>query len=220
MKSKTIAERVYESLLEKILSGRLEPGSKVVIDRIARDFDVSLIPVREALARLNEHGVLKHSTHKGYQVTPTPSANEYAALFRARLAIEYGAMYVGFANITPRVLQRLKEINTRISAIDTNSSKADAFENFLTLNNAFHFELVSLAASQPLIKAYERVGYGPQIGRKMYKRGAPDKENNLEEHRQIIEAMESGQKAVALEQLENHIVSGMGRFLNTIGTRT
>lgn len=212
METKTLADRIYELLLEQIVAGELEPGSKIVIDRIAKEHAISLHPIREAMARLSEHGVLRYSTNKGYQVAPSPTVEEYSALFRARLAMEYGAIQVGFGNVDDELVRRLKAINKKIESIDTKHTSG-AFEEFTRLNNDFHIEILSLANSAPLQKAYERVGYGPQVGREMYSKGAPDRSNNVIEHNQIISAFEKRDKNEALRALESHILSGMERFL-------
>ena len=50
----SLVDQIYEALFERITSGVLTTGERLVIDRLARDFGVSLIPVREALARLQK----------------------------------------------------------------------------------------------------------------------------------------------------------------------
>ena len=213
MKTQTLTDRVYEGLLDRIQSGRMEPGERLIIDRIAREFDVSLIPVREALARLNEHGVLRYVMNKGYQVAPAPTLQEYEELFRARLGIEYGALHIGFDLIGAAEIDRLQEINEAIGSLDPERRDPETFERFTELNAQFHSLIVGFAASGPLMGAYARTGYGPQIGRKMYQHGAPDVSNNYEEHVEILGALRAGNKAQALDNLELHIRSGMQRFL-------
>lgn len=215
MKTQTITDRLYETLLERILAGHLEPGERLVIDRIAREFDVSLIPVREALARLNQHGVLRYEVNKGYQVTPAPTRQEYEALFRARLCIEFGALHVGFDRIGPNEIERLDRVNDSIGRIDPERRDAKTFEEFTELNAEFHNLIVGFADSAPLLSAYERTGYGPQIGRTMYRHGAPDVTDNYREHIQIIDALRSRDKLLALDRLERHIKLGMQRFLHS-----
>ncbi len=54
LKSVTIQDAVYEELVQAIISGRIKPGEKITLEAIAKDLDVSIMPVREAMRRLEE----------------------------------------------------------------------------------------------------------------------------------------------------------------------
>ena len=66
--SATIADTIYQALSERIVSGRLQAGEKLRQDHIARDFDTSHVPVREALLRLAADGLLIATPRKGMTV--------------------------------------------------------------------------------------------------------------------------------------------------------
>ncbi|MEM7031356.1 MAG: GntR family transcriptional regulator [Chloroflexota bacterium] len=59
----------YEALRENILNGTLAPGSRLVIDQLAKDFGVSPIPMREALQRLQSDGFVTIRPYSGVNVT-------------------------------------------------------------------------------------------------------------------------------------------------------
>src|SRR6478752_6512748 len=83
-----LADHVYEALLAALMDGRLEAGTPVSIDRMARELDVSPTPVREALARLESTGMVRRTALRGYRVAPLFTADELADLMDARLVIE------------------------------------------------------------------------------------------------------------------------------------
>ena len=58
-------DMVYESLREEILHGNLLPGTRLVIDELASEMDVSHIPVREALRQLDSEGFVEIRIHIG-----------------------------------------------------------------------------------------------------------------------------------------------------------
>jgi DNA-binding GntR family transcriptional regulator len=211
IKKQSLADKAYQKLLRRILSGKIAEGERIVIDRMAKEFAISLIPVREALARLNAQGMVEYVANKGYQVISAPSKKDYDQLFAARLSMEYGAMHIGFANVDDKFVNKLEDINNKLKAID-DEDPSDVFDQFVKLNDAFHVAIVSLGSSQPLNDAYEKLGCGPQIGRRMYYKGVPDLSNNIAEHDAIINALKERDQSATLAALDNHNHSGLTRF--------
>ena len=68
--SVTKQERVYQAIRERILSGAYGPGYRVVIDALAEEFEVSGLPVREAIRRLEAEGLVIYRPNAGAQVAP------------------------------------------------------------------------------------------------------------------------------------------------------
>ena len=66
----TKQERVYQAIRERILSGQWGPGYRVVIDALAEEFEVSALPVREAIRRLEAEGLVIYRPNAGAQVAP------------------------------------------------------------------------------------------------------------------------------------------------------
>src|SRR5258707_7831769 len=64
----TIASQLAERLREAIVSGQLEAGSKINLERAREKFEVSLSPLREALARLISDGLVQFEDNRGYRV--------------------------------------------------------------------------------------------------------------------------------------------------------
>jgi len=82
---------VYDELAAAISSGRLRPGEKLVIDALARDFHVSITPVREALMRLKREGLVLEVPYSGVYVSKL-DFEELRELFLLRGVLEgYGA---------------------------------------------------------------------------------------------------------------------------------
>ncbi|MEQ9210856.1 MAG: GntR family transcriptional regulator, partial [Pseudomonadales bacterium] len=65
----TIVNYVYDQLREEIVSGRYPPGTRLNESMIAREMNISRIPVREALVRLREHGLVMKHDRRGMFVT-------------------------------------------------------------------------------------------------------------------------------------------------------
>ena len=68
VRSPTIPERVLQELRRDLARGRLTPGERVSVDQLAARFDVSPLPVREALRVLLAEGRVEYSSHRGFRV--------------------------------------------------------------------------------------------------------------------------------------------------------
>ena len=106
---RTKADIVYDELRERILSGRLAPGDRVPISRVARELGVSDIPAREGVKRLEADGLLEFATHKG-AIVPRMGRHEIEELFAIRAELEALAVRRAAEEITPEQLTELRRI--------------------------------------------------------------------------------------------------------------
>jgi DNA-binding GntR family transcriptional regulator len=131
--SLTKQERLYRAIRERILSGAYSPGYRVVIDALAEEFEVSALPVREAIRRLEAEGLVVYRPNAGAQVTPAdPGAFLEELTVLAVLegyATSLAAPLLGEADIA-----RLTEINDRMVAA---MEQLDVL-SFGRLNQEFH----------------------------------------------------------------------------------
>src|SRR3546814_17927289 len=84
---RTLSEQVFEVIRERIVTGRLPHDVAIRQDALAAELGVSKIPLREALARLEQEGLLTSQATRGYFVRRM-TAGEADELFALRLAIE------------------------------------------------------------------------------------------------------------------------------------
>lgn len=87
---RTLSDRVYEIVREQIVTGRLADNAPIRQDTLAAELGISKIPLREALARLEQDGLILSHANRGYQVQPL-SARQLDEIFELRLSIEPAA---------------------------------------------------------------------------------------------------------------------------------
>ncbi len=87
---RTLSERVFDVVRERIVSGQLPIEMPIRQDALAAELGVSKIPLREALARLEQEGLLFSHANRGYFVRPM-SAEEVDEIYALRLAVEPAA---------------------------------------------------------------------------------------------------------------------------------
>ncbi|MCR8635617.1 GntR family transcriptional regulator [Paenibacillus radicis (ex Xue et al. 2023)] len=103
-----LTDEIYKIIKEQILSHELAPGEKVNIDKLARDLEVSNIPIREALSRLSSEGFVDMIPYKGMFVTPM-SLKDLNELFELRIHLETLAVEKAAALIPEQELLHIKE---------------------------------------------------------------------------------------------------------------
>ena len=87
----TLASTVYQQLRTDILKGRFEPGSKLRLQYLAKQYHVGNSPLREALNRLSSNGLVTREENKGFRVS-TASIAELEELIRTRCMLEETAL--------------------------------------------------------------------------------------------------------------------------------
>ena len=91
---RTISDQLFEIVRERILSGALKAGDPIRQDALAAELGVSKIPLREALARLDQCGLLTPYPNRGFVVRPM-SASELEDIYALRLKLEPEAVALG-----------------------------------------------------------------------------------------------------------------------------
>ncbi|WP_323781030.1 GntR family transcriptional regulator [Thalassovita sp.] len=85
--SATTVDRIYNDLSQRIIRGDLIPGEKLRQDHIARDFETSHVPVREALLKLQAHGLAVSLPRRGMRVSALDTA-EIREITEMRVVLE------------------------------------------------------------------------------------------------------------------------------------
>ncbi|MGQ0661838.1 GntR family transcriptional regulator [Sphingosinicella sp.] len=131
-----------ERLRERILSGAAGPGQPIRQDTLAAELGVSKIPLREALARLEEEGLLRSEVNRGWFVTPLTAA-EAREVYALRLTLEPGSAARAAARAS------MREQAQAIIALEELEAAMAGHGDVGALNRAFHLALVR-PAGQPL----------------------------------------------------------------------
>ena len=132
---RTLADRIFDVVRDKIVAGSLTADMPIRQDALAAELGVSKIPLREALARLEQENLLISHANRGYFVRPL-SAHEAEEIYALRLAIEPATM--GMASLAANDEERAAAI-AAMAALD------DAANGNLELvalrNREFHMAL-------------------------------------------------------------------------------
>ena len=150
MSGGSLASRVYEDILHRILSGRLAPGEIFNRRQTAAELGVSVAPVLEAMLELEAEGLIETLPRKGTRVRVLRLDDLHGQLV-VREALECQAARHYCGRPVERHMDRLLRMAEQIDASDLRSPA------HLRKEISFHHYLVSLAAVPALTEAYERV---------------------------------------------------------------
>ncbi len=109
----TIVNYVYEKLREGIISGHYPAGARLNESQLAREFDISRIPVREALLRLRENGLVMKHDRRGMFVTKM-STEEAQHINSVRIILEAEALRLCQRNMNKKQAARLSSLVDRM----------------------------------------------------------------------------------------------------------
>ncbi len=109
----TLRSHVVKVLSAGILSGKYKPGDRLNESQIARELNISRIPVREALSQLQEQGLVQNRERRGMFVINI-GPDEVQQISSLRLVLETEAMRLAKAHMTPEILTGLEQIVRRM----------------------------------------------------------------------------------------------------------
>jgi GntR family transcriptional regulator, rspAB operon transcriptional repressor len=145
----TLKSHVFQGLRDAIVSGRYRPGDRLNESKIAREFGISRIPVREALMQLQEHGLVMNHERRGMFVTRL-SEEDVQRINSLRVVLEAEVLKLCRLKIGKKEAARLTEIVARMEAW-TERTEMDA----AALDLEFHRALWETAGNPYLTKTLD-----------------------------------------------------------------
>jgi len=136
IKRQSLPETLAESLRERILNGEFREGDALIQDAIAKEYDVSRMPVREALRQLEAAGLVVMQIHKGAVVTSVPT-EQVAELFELRAQLECDILGRAIPRMTEEHLATSQSI---LAQLETSYRRRD-IASWGRLNWEFHRSL-------------------------------------------------------------------------------
>ncbi len=192
----TIALRISKALADRIMSGALEPGTRLRQDHIAAEFGASHVPVREAFRLLEAQGLAISEPRRGVRVASF-SLDEVREVAAMRAALEVLALRQAAPNLTPAILDRAEEA-TRIGDISHDVRDWEA------ANRTFHRLILEPCGMPRLMAAIDDL-YAASA-RFLFTTWRTDWEARTDyDHRLILAALRSGHVEAAANTLARHV---------------
>lgn len=213
----TFASMVGERIRSDIIEGVLRPGSQLHEVELAASFGVSRGPVREALQRLIQEGLLRSEAHRGVFV-PVMEADDIADIYLAREALESAA--VRRITGTSRAASAYKALDKIVRGMEA-AAKAEDWKSVASRDLDFHTALVAAAGSARLDRMFTTVISETRLCLSMLATERDTRDYLVEEHREISEMIRADDTVGAVKALTKHfddaVVALQGRLADDAG---
>lgn len=205
------SEMVYRRLHEQIITGRYGAGYRLVLDKIARDLDVSPVPVREAVRRLEAEGLVTFTRNVGAEVTGV-NARDYANAMQTLAYLEGAATALAVPHLSEKDLSEAAATNDEMRAL--HQGEFDPVR-FTALNERFHRILCGACPNDHLLdlvhREWQRMS---MIRRTSFSRLPSRPATSLAEHDALLALMNDGGTSDQIEQAARaHKLRTMNEFL-------
>jgi len=206
-RAKPLREVIRDAVRNRIFEGQYTPGSRLVERDLAAEFNVSRLPVREALRMLQQEGLVTEPATRG-SVVASLDADQVDDLFSVRIALEVLACRLAAQRATPDDIDRLTALVDRSKEALVRGSLAETH----ALNSEFHDEVTRIADNDFLRTALE-----PLQGRMHWLfRHVRDLPELVEEHQLLLTAIASGDPDRAAAQSAHHIEKYREQYPDTV----
>jgi DNA-binding GntR family transcriptional regulator len=149
----TAADSAYEIIKQKIINGELKPGEKLSKRRMAGITGVSVIPVIEALNRLEHDGIVESKAQWGSYVT-VPSADRINDIYALRMAVECQITRILSVSITKEQEAKLRDIAGRLDAMHYSEDNERKIQE---LHYLFHSTMAEFTGYSTLMDSLKKV---------------------------------------------------------------
>ncbi len=196
----TLSEKVYQVLVDKIISGVIEPESRLREEHVAKEYNVSATPVREAFKRLASEGFIELIPYQG-AIVHGINDEEIQDVYRCRLALENLALELAIDKFDDNTLQKIEDL-IHYSKITT-----DMFDT-AKINRRFHNIIYDVANNKTLYKLIDSLDNVLARDMKFSASNTIRRNNIIIEHSKILSALKNKDLKAAQAAMKEHILNG------------
>lgn len=194
-----LRSQIRSQLVERLLSGDLEPGSQLNESQLTEELGVSRTPLREALLQLEFEGLLRSTPGKGFSVAPLDE-EEVVELFDVGIELESLALRLG-GGVANEQLRKLRDINARRRRILHDDG--DRHE-LVHLDDRWHRILISACDNEQLQELLRLVRNRLYRYVFAFQGEKSEVEPAIRDHEKIADALEKGDLEDAVRLLREH----------------
>ena len=205
-----LGEEVYQAIFARLMALKVPPGARITVDALAREFNVSQTPVREALGRLESEGLVIKTHLVGYSAAPQISRRRFTELYELRLLLEPDAARKVAATMTDAALQELTEAAGQMSRAGGPDERV-RYSQFAREDAAFHDKILETAGNELIRETLAHQHTHFHIFRLMFHSRVT--EEALDEHADILAAFSRRDPDGAARAMRIHIERSRDRLL-------
>ncbi len=201
----SLVEATTRRLRDEILSGALEPGSRLIEEQICQRFSISRAPLRESLRLLVQQGLVEHLPRRGARVTVW-SDEDIRQLFEIRAVLERHAITTALPLRVEPGVDALAPVRERLDQMRFAENESDELARD-DAHRAFHAAIVALAGNRQLDLAMEPILVKlqrPMAINLRLEASLVGPGEGLRRHEALLTALETNDRDIVLEALCDH----------------
>ena len=200
-----VPSEIHRHLRERILRGRLRGGDSIKIGAVAKEFGVSIIPVREAMRMLEADRLIDMRPRRSPAVSGL-SRNEVLEIAEIRLALEPVALAAAIPRLTDEAVRSCE------AALDEYQTSQDPWRQ-VELNRQFHLTLYQPCGMTRLMQIIaEQYDGMTRCAQAIVIRSSKDVDKSGAEHSAILDACKEGAIEAAVARLRAHLDASIERL--------
>lgn len=196
----SLPDVITNDLRERILSGEMAEGETIRQEALAEDYDVSRMPIREALKRLDAEGLVQLTNNRGASVT-SHSLSEIGEIFDLRVLLEVDLFKRAIPLMTEADFTACEQL------LDDMERSYEAYDvgRWGSLNYEYHKALYAAADRGLTTEILQRVNLQSDRYVRMHLSVMEQREPAKKDHRQLLSLARMGQVEAACDLLTQHI---------------
>ena len=207
-----LADEVYDQIVDAIMNLDIGHDDRLIQEKLAADLGISRTPVREALIRLEQEGVLRKRAQGGFRLYQM-SDQEVRELYQTRAAIEGQVARILAERHTPQDIATLRKTISKEENISSNSVR-----EYFEANRNIHRKFVELANNRYLLEMFDMT-WGKAMSFQLFAQiQSIDLSKSLGDHMALVDVIETGDKIESLEVFIRHIQDGFDLQMEAIHT--
>lgn len=197
-----LADEVYDELIDAIMRREIGPEDRLVQEKLAAEMQISRTPVREALMRLEQEGVLEVSSRGSFRLYQLGD-DEVKELYQARAAVEGQGARILAVRRDPADAAALRALIEREENLEDHSARG-----YFEANRNIHRAFVERANNRFLLEMFDMIWGKAMVFPLFASIENADLSKSLGDHMELVDAIEGGDRGQALEVFTRHIQNG------------
>lgn len=192
--------QVARILTQAIISGQLQPGTKVVEAGVARELGISRAPVREAARLLEQQGLLVSNPRRGFFVRKL-EPRDIDEIYDLRICVECHAAVLAAKNMTPASRAALqRQIDVMYESADLDDAARQVEEDY-----KFHRMICEIAGSARLLRLFDDLASELRMVIGLIGRLYDDPRRIAQTHEAVLDALVQGHPDIINARIDYHI---------------
>nr|WP_307437390.1 GntR family transcriptional regulator [Labrys monachus] len=206
-----LANEVYENIYAQLMSLRIAPGSRITVDNLVRELNVSQTPIREALGRLEGEGLVVKTHLVGYNAAPQITRKQFQELYSLRLLLEPDGARRAALAMTDEQLAELADAAGVMSRRSGSADERVRYSQFARQDAIFHDMIHKIGGNELIRGTLAHLHTHFHIFRLLFHSRVT--EEALEEHEALLGAFKARDGEAAAGAMYRHIERSRDRLL-------